>query len=85
MGWVGHTGVVLGHAGVGSDESCRGDGVGHTGVGVEWVMQGWGWSCMVCSGVCKNSLNNLMCHKLSILSFLLTNYFMKQPPHSTPA
>ena len=59
--------------------------VGHTVV--RWVMQGWvgGWSYMGCSGVCKISLNNLICHKLGILFFLLTNYFTNQAPHSTPA
>ena len=29
---------------------------------------------MGCGGVWKISLNNLICHKLGILSFLLTNY-----------
>ena len=43
---------------------CRG-GVGHAGV--EWVIQGW-------SGCEKISLNNLICHKLGVLSFLLKNY-----------
>ena len=40
-------------------------GVGHAGV--LWVIQ---WQ----SGLCKFSLNNFICHKLGILSFLLTNY-----------
>ena len=47
--------------------------VGHAGV--KWVMQGLDGSHMVCSRVCKISLNNLICHKLDILSFLLTNYY----------
>ena len=97
VGWGGSYRGGVGHAGVGCGGSCRG-GVGHTVEGwvmqgcsgsyrgrVGWVMQGQGWSYMGCNGVCKISQNNLICHKLGILSFLLTNYFMNQPPHSTPA
>ena len=75
----------MGYVGAGVSESCRG-GVGYVGVG--WVMQGWvghaGWGgvghvgmgCIIqgWSGLSKNSLNNLICHKLGVLSFLLKNY-----------
>ena len=36
-----------------------------------WVMQGWGGSCR--NGV-GWAVNNFICHKLGVLSFLLTNY-----------
>ena len=69
----------MGHVGVGGwGGSCRGvvgwgvsciAGVGHVGVGwcvscrggVGHVGMGWG-------------VNNFICHKLGVLSFLLTNY-----------
>ena len=62
-GWVGHVGL---------GGSCMG-GVGHVGVG---------WGCLCRGGVChsgvewavKNLLNNLICHKLGVLSFVLKNY-----------
>ena len=61
--------------------SCRG--------GVGWVMQGWGGvchvgveigrvGCVIQGGVGHVgvgwAVNNLICHKLGVLSFLLTNY-----------
>ena len=45
------------------------------GVGVGWGGACWGW--VGDTGVewaVKNSLNNLICHKLGVLSFLLKNY-----------
>ena len=77
----------VGHIGVGLGGSCRG-GVGHVGVGwggscrggVGWsVMQGWGRVGGLCRGGVGHvgmgwGVNNFICHKLGILSFLLTNY-----------
>ena len=58
-GWDGFVMLSgLCHAGV---------GVGHVGLGCGGSYRGWG-------GVWTISLNNLICHKLGILSFLLTNY-----------
>ena len=56
--------------------------MGH--VGVEWVMYGWGGVGL--GGLCRvwwviqgvewavKVFTNLICHKLGVLSFLLTNY-----------
>ena len=38
-------------------------------------MQGWGGSCRGGVGCEKFPLNNLICHKLGVLSFLLKHYF----------
>ena len=45
--------------------------MGHAGVG--WVMQG-GVGNVGVKWAVKFSLNNLICHKLGVLSFLLKNY-----------
>ena len=86
MGQVGYAGVGwgvscrggvvsyrggVGHVWVAWSGSCRG-GVGHVGVG--WVIQGWGVSCRAGVGCEKFPLNNLICHKLGVLCFLLKNY-----------
>ena len=84
----------LSHAGVGWGGSCKG---GVCPIGVGWVISGGvghagcsgsysgrvGGPNMDCGKVCKLSLNNLIGHKLGILHFLLTNYFMVPaiPPH----
>ena len=87
QGWGGSCRDGVGHAGLGWviqgwGGSCRG-GVSHAGWGgscrgVEGHTEvGWGKSCRGWVGhtwVWKISLNNLICHKLGILSFLLTNY-----------
>ena len=61
----------MGHAGLGW--VIQGWGGSYRG-GLWWIIQGWGGSYMCCGGVWKISLNNLICHKSGILSFLLTNY-----------
>ena len=79
----------MGHAGVGWGRLCRGRGE-WVMQGWGWVMyeQGWvgyvgvEWGRLCRGGVhhtemkwaAKFSLNNLMFHKLGVLSFLLKNY-----------
>ena len=72
MGWggscrdgVGDIGVGWGGWGVVCNVAVGWGGVGY--VRVVWVIQWW-------SGLRKVSLNNLSCHKLGVVSFLLTNY-----------
>ena len=63
----------MGHVGVGWGGSCRG--------GVGWSVScrggvGWGGSCRGGVGHVGMgwAVNNFICHKLGVLSFLLTNY-----------
>ena len=64
---------------VGWGVSCIG-GVGHVGVGWGGSCRGgvgWGVSCRGGVGHVGMgwAVNNFICHKLGLLSFLLTNYY----------
>ena len=79
QGWDGVGGVMQGGVGhIGWGGLCRGV-VCHALVG--WVMYRWGgvgWGVSCRGGVGHVGMgwavNNFICHKLGVLSFLLTNY-----------
>ena len=89
QGWGGSYRGRVGHAGWGVVDDTGVGGVGLQACSGSY-RGSWGGSCRVGLvihrlQVYKNSLNNLIGHKLGILSFLLTNYFMNQSPHFSPA